>query len=602
MQTVRFHPPVLSCLLSSLFFVSVVTLVPGITQAQQGGHLTVEQAALLAGGHIQKELSAIPGWIGATLGPVRPHYDLDGRVAVYVFSVVKDSRDAGYITVSAQNLPNPVFEFSTAPARYLLAQPQMQSPNESLRLDVDEQPPLYLGLLAYFYRVRGPGPVRLLEMGTWRVTTVEGILPLLPAPQQTNSSLFSPETLPSYSQTLPNIRHSASTPQSTVVQMLHGPDYEWYRGCGPTAVANVMGYWADRGYPNLVYGGSGGIYTDTIDQLATLMGTSPEGWTWLPINDDIRNFAVQKGYSFQSAEMNMPAYSTFVSEIVAHRPVVVLVNDHTFYGNHFITGFGYEYDPSDPNYRYMIVHDTWGNTAVDYWVQYGTGYSRIWFDTVAPPNVQVDTVPPASLVQPLTPIQTSQTFSVSWSGSDTGWGIKWFDVRYRLDQNGAWINWFTRTAATRMDFTGVRVHTYCFQSRAMDIDHNQESYPDVADTCTTISPPSLAINYLIGKPGSIFSLVGTDFPSSSTITVTINGRYLGPIFSDPAGRVSFMLDTSQADVGSYAVTTVADLHISTGFILDINAPLRPREGNGTIFDVPGGIALNKHIRMPIVRK
>ena len=93
-------------------------------------------------------------------------------------------------------------------------------------------------------------------------------------------------------------QHVESPTERSIV-LLHGPDYEWYRGCTPTAVANLMGFWADRGYPNLMVGGSRGDYAGTIDQLASVMGTSAGGWTWLPINDDIKKYAAQRGPQLQ---------------------------------------------------------------------------------------------------------------------------------------------------------------------------------------------------------------------------------------------------------------------------------------------------------------
>ena len=343
-----------------------------------------------------------------------------------------------------------------------------------------------------------------------------------------------------------------------------------------------MGYWSDRGYPNLVNGGSAGDYPGTIDQLAYLMGTSSEGWTWLPINDDIRSFAALRSYSFQSSETYMPSYATLVSEIDAHRPIVVLVNDHTLYGNHFITGFGYEYDPSNPNYRYMIVHDTWSSTPEDYWVQYGTGYGKIWFDTVVPPIVQVDTAPPSSAVNPQAVYQTFDAFPVSWSGIDQGWGVKWYDIQYRDGQNSEWVDWLTHTTAVQAKFTGLRSHTYCFRSRAMDIDHNQEAYPEAEDTCTTVLP-LLTINYPIGKPGSFFSLTGSGYPSSTTVTVTINGHDLGIVSTNSTGGFGFVLNTSQASEGGYVVTTKAKFDVSVGFKLHPSAPLRPKTSTETVF-------------------
>jgi len=454
--------------------------------AQEPDLLSAEEAASVARHHVLRESGTIPEWEGARLDGPRPHYDLDGGVAAYVFSVLKKGEDVGYVTVSSEPLPNPVLEFSTAPARHKSTRGAIHSVAARAGLPVDERKPLYLGPLAYFYPIDGDGPRRLIEMATQRIVTPgSDPRPSLPTPPGSSPPGADPLSPPS---ALTDPLPETAAERTTTYKLLYGPDYGWYRGCAPTAVANAMGHWADRGYPNLVYGGSDGDYQGTIDQLAELMGTSPEGWTWLPINDDVRNFAAQRGYTFRSDETFMPSYGRFVDEIDAHRPIVVLVNDHDVYNNHFITGFGYEYDPTDPDFRYMIVHDTWGSTPENYWVQYGVGYSRIWFDTVVPPQVWVDTTPPSSAVVPLASYQIEEAFDVRWSGSDEGWGLKWYDVQVRDGLAGDWTDWIVQTTETRATFFGTRGHTYTFRSRAMDIDHNQEPYPGAdGDTHTTVA-------------------------------------------------------------------------------------------------------------------
>ena len=113
--------------------------------------------------------------------------------------------------------------------------------------------------------------------------------------------------------------------------------------------------------------------------------------------------------------------------------------------------------------------------------------------------------------------------------------------------------------------------------------------------------PSLIANYPNGQPGSFFTLIGSDFPPNIAATVVINGVILTEtLMIDSSGRVTFLLDTSQADPGSYFVTLTANSTAITGFILDPSAPLRPQEGSGTILDVPGGIALTRFVYLPVV--
>ena len=105
------------------------------------------------------------------------------------------------------------------------------------------------------------------------------------------------------------------------------------------------------------------------------------------------------------------------------------------------------------------------------------------------------------------------------------------------------------------------------------------------------TPPhaTLTINYASGNPGSFFTLSGANFPPDDIATIMVNTSVLGTVPTDPAGHLIFLLSTEQADPGDYIVTATADASSSTRFVLDLSRPLRPQEGQGTIFNVPGGI-------------
>jgi hypothetical protein len=155
----------------------------------------------------------------------------------------------------------------------------------------------------------------------------------------------------------------------------------------------MMGYWADTGYPNLVVGGSSGDYHMTIIRLNNLMGTFCEGDAGATYSQQISPammaYTQERGYTFRSDWLWFaPAYSQYVSEIDASRPIQVeLTNSrgdqhHPTYGNHSVTGVGYEYDPSNASYQYMIIHDNW--VTYERWLQFGVNYDAISFNTLVP--------------------------------------------------------------------------------------------------------------------------------------------------------------------------------------------------------------------------
>ena len=120
---------------------------------------------------------------------------------------------------------------------------------------------------------------------------------------------------------------------------------------------------------------------------------------------------------------------------------------------------------------------------------------------------------------------------------------------------------------------------------------------------TDLPPASLIINYSNGKPGSFFSLTGSNFPPNGTAMVTLNGYTLtNSLVVNSSGGFTFRLDTSQADSGSYFITTAVNPSATTSFRLDPTAPLRPPEGSGPTLNVPSGIAFTQFAYLPLIQR
>jgi hypothetical protein len=79
----------------------------------------------------------------------------------------------------------------------------------------------------------------------------------------------------------------------------------------------------------------------------------------------------------------------------------------------------------------------------------------------------VDNEPPMSSVAGLPRVTREPSFSLAWSGHDHGSGIRYYDVRYRVD-GGGWIPWQQRSLATRAVFTALVDGVYEFEVRAVD--------------------------------------------------------------------------------------------------------------------------------------
>ena len=106
--------------------------------------------------------------------------------------------------------------------------------------------------------------------------------------------------------------------------------------------------------------------------------------------------------------------------------------------------------------------------------------------------------------------------------------------------------------------------------------------------------PVLTANHASGSRGSFFSITGADFAPCSTATITVNGSTLGEVATDSAGRLLFLLQTEQADEGSYVVTAIADRSASAGFTIASGEPAHAQEDDGPVFEVPPQIAYGKY--------
>jgi hypothetical protein len=96
---------------------------------------------------------------------------------------------------------------------------------------------------------------------------------------------------------------------------------------------------------------------------------------------------------------------------------------------------------------------------------------------------------------------------------------------------------------------------------------------------------TLTVNHPTGRPGSIFTFTGSNYPADSVATVTINGVVAGTVETDATGAMTFLVHTINAPLGMYTVTAAVDANAtaSASFELIDGAPLWPAEGTGPMF-------------------
>jgi hypothetical protein len=363
-------------------------------------------------------------WVDAVLSGPITLYDLSGTISGYLFSVTRSKEPAGYLTVAAIAIPNPVLEFATdgpSPLSSDLASAQELTQVQGYELL--SQQPLYLGLLGYAYELTSvPGTRRIIFVVTGEIVEVD--------PSQVRTPLISLAT--------PSAKDAADITALLAYKLISGvPDWNQFwgsygclSGCSPTAATNAIGYWDGHGYGNLIYGGD---WQGAVNEMRTYMGTwcTPDGYgaTYRHmISPGIIEYTQAHGYYFESRYWCdgcsiQPTYANYRSEMDANNPMVVCVSDHWKYGGHCMTGVGY-----DTNGNYMIVHDNWGSTGENVYVQYGSGYSDIGMISASPDNT-----PPtkASNVRPegwTGPYTNDNTPRFRWNGATDVSGIQGYYV------------------------------------------------------------------------------------------------------------------------------------------------------------------------------
>jgi hypothetical protein len=98
----------------------------------------------------------------------------------------------------------------------------------------------------------------------------------------------------------------------------------------------------------------------------------------------------------------------------------------------------------------------------------------------------IDDTPPSSQVLALAPTQSSPSFPVEWSGTDTGSGIADYTI-FVSENGGPFTAFLIDTPDTSAMFTGQTGKTYAFYSVARDAVGHEEEPPPTADTQTVIA-------------------------------------------------------------------------------------------------------------------
>ena len=196
-----------------------------------------------------------------------------------------------------------------------------------------------------------------------------------------------------------------------------------------------------------------------------------------------------------------------------------------------------------------------------------------------------DKTSPLAGIKTLAPSQATETFNVSWVGSDES-GVKDYDVQVSI-HGGPWHDWLIDTTATSAPYTGSDGYGFAFRARARDT-HGNVSPWDV--TSVYHSHVALAVgNFGKVVASSVNVRSGAD-TSAAVVTTAAAGTILsitgGPVSADGYTwyQVTLPIGEWAPVAGVRTDVWVAAGDGSTTLVGPVGAP------NSTVVDLPAGVA------------
>jgi hypothetical protein len=271
------------------------------------------------------------------------------------------------------------------------------------------------------------------------------------------------------------------------------------------------------------------VYTIFFENMATATAAAQQVTVTDTLSGDLDWSTVELvAIGFNGVELPLPPGSPFFqgTAAVASDPNPVRVSAGLDAGTGTLTWVMESHDPvtgglpEDPLAGFLPPNDETGRGEghLTFSVRPRVGLSTgaviankatIVFD-VNPPldtNTVVNTIDdavPESAVGTLPAVGNATLFPVSWTGSDQGSGVSFFDVWVSVDGE-AYQPWVAGSTATRALFSGAFGHTYAFYAVATDRVGNKEAPPAVPDQVTTlpflqVAPVLLAESFGRGIP------------------------------------------------------------------------------------------------------
>ncbi|NOY08712.1 MAG: hypothetical protein GXP33_07710 [Spirochaetes bacterium] len=282
-----------------------------------------------------------------------------------------------------------------------------------------------------------------------------------------------------------------------------------------------------------------GIVPDNPDNTTPPKSVTVTGLSLLENNNYRIRIDAYHGY-YGSNEFQIPFtginYSDGVTTDFTNPAITGITSEYTLSSDTYDVSWGGSDDNSGVA-NYDVQYRPGGGTWTDWPPETGTTGTNAVFTGTSSATVHFrvrvydkagnasgwtnsDTTPPTAEISGLAATQTSNNFTVSWTGSDTESSIAYYDVQYRVGIN-AWQDWQVLTTGTSAGFTGNNGQAYSFRVRAHDSSGNIGSWPDSTAAETVINSMSASMS-LSASPSSL-SFSSTDNSASLTLSILATG-------------------------------------------------------------------------------
>ncbi|PHB16691.1 hypothetical protein COE80_28135 [Bacillus pseudomycoides] len=338
------------------FMLNLCTSTDSTAEASSSQTVTKEEAKFKAKTYM-KSISKLsyPKWNDASFSEEKTLYDLDGKIRAYLFQVKKGDQNYGYIIANGIKGKPSIIESTREGNNPYTGVPEGQA--------------IYIGPLQHLKKEND----KVIDIATNQNIEFKEV-------KQVENSRE--ESL------VPDVKYAINTKATedeyTEKKIGNVPDYTWYRGCSPTAFANIFAYWSQHGFGNLFKNteSSNRLIDNIGDDMGTTKGyRNPDGSKITggatPVSNmvaGIKKYWNNRGYYPESELITKPTFERYKQEINMNQPFVINIFKHLMYGDHSVTGVGYEeLYIADVNEKYQIltVHDTWNTTPVEVSLDYG---------------------------------------------------------------------------------------------------------------------------------------------------------------------------------------------------------------------------------------